>query len=177
MVHDGGHDGLVARALGADEAAWAEIVAHHLEEVWSSSWALLGDAPAAERIVEDTFRTVGERLSEVPPDGRLRPWILATCRRLALEERGSWAGDVPVDLTRPACGLDEGRWVRRADLERALAALGEDEREAILLAAAGCTAEEVAGARGVPAATVRAGRASARAKLLLLLDSSGGGGG
>jgi RNA polymerase sigma factor (sigma-70 family) len=61
------------------------------------------------------------------------------------------------------------------DLERALASLEDDEREAVLLTEAGYTSEELASALGVAATTIRSRRARARARLLRELEGGYGG--
>jgi RNA polymerase sigma factor (sigma-70 family) len=69
----------------------------------------------------------------------------------------------------------EERMVQRIDLERALASLAEEEREALLLTEAGYTSEELGLTLGVAATTIRSRRARARARLVRELASGYGG--
>lgn len=173
---------LVARARAGEEAAWSSIVELHWRHVWSVSRRIVRDQYGAEEVTQETFRVVKEKLPEYRGDGALCGWITAICRRQALDElrrRRRLAREVPIEGCPAAehaetCASDEG-WARHLDLERALAALPDDEREALLMTAAGYTSDELARILGVAATTIRSRKARARARLLRALDRSDGG--
>lgn len=154
---------LVALAESGDESAWTTIVELHWRRVWILSRIIVRDQHAAEEVVLETFRTVRERLGSYGGGVTLCGWIQSACRRRALDElqrRGRQAREAP--------GAED-----RSDVERALGTLEAEEREALLLTAAGYTADDLGAALGVPAATVRSRGARARARLLDRLDAGG----
>jgi RNA polymerase sigma-70 factor (ECF subfamily) len=176
-----GDASLVARARAGDQAAWAAIVEHHWQSVWILSRRIVRDQFGAEEVTQETFRIVRERLSDYRGQGSLCGWIQTICRRQALDElrrRRRLAREVSFDVCpglvarQPA--TTEERLVQRMDLERALGVLAEEEREALLLTAAGYTSDELAATLGVAATTIRSRRARAKAALLRELSGSGG---
>src|SRR2546421_2023472 len=130
---------LVAQARDGDETAWAAIVELHWQAVWSLSRRIVRDQQGAEEVTQETFRVIKERLGEYRGQGALCAWIQVICRHQALDElrrRRRHAREVCIDecadvRARPVA--IEERMVQRIDLERALALLAEEEREALLL--------------------------------------------
>jgi RNA polymerase sigma-70 factor (ECF subfamily) len=173
---------LVARARAGDEAAWAVIVGRHWKRVWNLSWRIVRDRYGAEEVAQETFRVIREKLAEYRGQGSLCGWIQAICRRQALDElrrRSRLTREVSIEGSlvldgRPAASTEEG-WVQHIDLERALALLDDEEREALLMTAAGYTSEELAKLSGVAATTIRSRKARARARLARELEVEYGG--
>ena len=174
--------GLVARALAGDAAAWEAIVERHWKSVWSLSRRIVRDQHGAEEVTQETFLLIQERLAEYRRQGPLYGWIQAICRRQAFDElrrRTRLAREVPMEERADSGGgragpAEEG-WVRHIDLERALAGLEGEEREAVLMTAAGYTSEELGQMLGVAPTTVRSRRARARARLTRELECGYGG--
>jgi len=173
---------LVARAREGDEDAWTAIVQLHWKPVWNLSRRMVRDQHGAEEVTQETFRIVKEKLAEYRGPGALCGWIQAICRHQALDElrrRRRLSRELPIDNCPNSNGgplaATEDRWVQHIDLERALAMLGDEEREALLLTVAGYRSDELATALGVAATTIRSRRARARARLLRELDSGYGG--
>jgi RNA polymerase sigma factor (sigma-70 family) len=121
---------------------------------------LVGDAAAAEDLVQETWRAALEH----PPaaDRPLRPWLASVVRNFA-RQRARSAGrraarERAVAREEALPGPDE--WVERLDGERALteelAALPEPLRSTVLLRYwADLDAAEIARRQGLPAGTVR----------------------
>jgi RNA polymerase sigma-70 factor (ECF subfamily) len=173
---------LAARAVAGDAAAWEAIVERHWESVWSLSRRIVRDRHGAEEVTQETFLVIQERLAEYRGQGALCGWIHAICRRQAFDElrrRGRMAREVAIedglDPTGGAAAPAEERWVRHMDLERALALLEDDEREALLMTAAGYKSEELGQMLGVAATTIRSRRARARTRLVRELECVYGG--
>jgi RNA polymerase sigma-70 factor (ECF subfamily) len=173
---------LAVRARAGDQAAWVAIVELHWRSVWMLSRRIVRDQHGAEEVTQETFRVVKEKLAEYRGQGGLCGWIHAICRHQAVDElrrRSRRAREVPIDdlpaLDRWPAPAVEDRWVQRIDLERALATLPEEEREALLLTEAGYTSDELAQALGVAATTIRSRRARARARLHQELGGGHGG--
>jgi RNA polymerase sigma-70 factor, ECF subfamily len=181
----GGEDGdvrLTARALSGDADAWEAIVQRHWKSVWNLSRRIVRDQHGAEEVTQETFLVIQERLAEYRGQGALCGWIHTICRRQAFDElrrRGRQARMVSIEEClepRGRCGApSEDGWVRHLDLERALAALDDDEREALLMTAAGYTSEELGQMLSVAPTTVRSRRARARTRLTRELECGYGG--
>jgi RNA polymerase sigma-70 factor (ECF subfamily) len=181
----GGEDGdvrLAARALAGDAGAWEVIVERHWKSVWSLSRRIVRDQHGAEEVTQETFLVIQERLGEYRGQGALCGWIHAICRRQAFDElrrRGRLAREVSiedgVDPSGRCVTPAEERWVRHIDLERALASLEDEEREAMLMTAAGYTSEELGLMLGVAPTTIRSRRARARTRLTRELECGYGG--
>lgn len=157
---------LVALARAGDEAAWTEIVELHWRRVWSLSRIIVREQHGAEEVAQETFRATRERLASYDGATTLCSWIQGLCRERALDE-------VRRRGRQPRQPAADERSVQRPDVERALAALEPEEREALLLTEAGTTPEELAVALGVPGSTIRSRCARARAGLLDQLDRGG----
>jgi RNA polymerase sigma-70 factor (ECF subfamily) len=156
---------LVSRAQAGDEAAWSAIVELHWKQVWALSRIIVRDQQGAEEVALDTFRAVRDRLGAFAVDRTLCEWIQSVCRQRALDElrRRSRQADQAAAAAAPP-------W--RSGLEQALVALEAEEREALLLTAAGSAADELARALDTEAGTIRARVARARARLVEHVDGS-----
>lgn len=157
---------LVARARAGDESAWSAIVESHWKHVWRLSRMVVRDDQGAEEVSQETFRAVRDRLASFETDRSLYGWIQSICRNRALEElRRRDRLPAPAQPKAPDAG--------GSGLERALAGLEPDEREALLLSATGSAPEDLAAVMGVEPTAVRARTASARVRLLDQLDAGG----
>jgi RNA polymerase sigma-70 factor, ECF subfamily len=173
---------LVARAQAGDDAAWEAIVGRHWMQVWNVSRRIVRDQHGAEEVTQDTFRVIKEKLAEYRGQGALWGWIRSICRHQALDElrrRGRHLREISIEdglcpSSKPLV-TTEDRWVQHIDLERALALLEDEEREALLMTEAGYTSEELAKVVGVAPTTIRSRRARARARLLRELEAGYGG--
>lgn len=173
-------DDLVARVRRGEPAALGRLYDEHHEHVRAFARRLLGDASAAEDLVQDTFLALPDAIGNHRGDASLRSFIIgvaanharhhvrAAIRRRAAHDR-SRADDAPPPST------PEDR-VRRRELARALTrALDElpfDQRVAIVL----CEVEERTCAEaarivGAPEATVRTRIFHAKRKLRELLGT------
>ncbi len=173
---------LAAQAVAGDAVAWEVIVERHWKSVWNLSRRIVRDQHGAEDVTQETFLVVKERLAEYRGNGALCGWIHAICRHRAFDQRrrrGRLAREVAIeDGLSPSIATEvagEERWVCHLDLERALDALEDEEREALLMMAAGYTSEELGQLLGVAATTIRSRRARARMRLIRELESGYGG--
>jgi RNA polymerase sigma-70 factor (ECF subfamily) len=127
---------------------------------------------AVEDVVEETFLVAWRRFERVPSEPL--PWLYGVARRvLANERRGGRRADALAERLAheaeraPAADATPGL---SADLEAALRALSEREREAVLLIAwEGLTPGQAAVAAGCSAAAFRVRLHRARRQLTLAL--------
>jgi RNA polymerase sigma factor (sigma-70 family) len=158
---------LAARAQGGDESAWTAIVELHWKQVWNLCRIVVREQHGAEELAQETFRVVREQLGAYDGDRTLCSWIQSVCRRRALDEirrrRHTREANPGAGDERPA----------HPELELALTAMEPEEREALLLAAAGSAHDELAAMLGLTAAGMRSRTARARMRLLDQLDAGG----
>lgn len=77
---------LVRAAQQGDEAAFAAVYDRAADAVYDLSWALIGDAEEAGRIVEDTFVLAARHLQDLSDASQVRAWLLAIARDRILNE-------------------------------------------------------------------------------------------
>ena len=134
----------------------------------------------AADVVAETFGVAWRRIADVPPGAEARLWLYGVARRvLANQRRGALRrrrlADRMREQLRLADGLHAAAGDDRADaVGRALALLGEQDREVLLLANwEELTPAEIAVVIGVPAATARTRLHRARGRLRAELERSG----
>ncbi len=170
------------RAAQAGElAAFNALVVRHERAVFSVCLRLLRDVPAAEDAAQDTFvlawRGVGGFRS-----GGVRPWLLriathrcydvlrARARRPAASLDAQPFEVAPVWTSQTATTERPEAFALRGELavhlERALAALPEDQRLVVILSdVQGCDYDEIAQITGAALGTVKSRLSRARARL------------
>ena len=170
----------IVAALADGDAHVLEAVYHRYSRgVYSMAMRLLGDGPAAEEVVQETFLKLWRQPSAYQPArGHLFAWLLGVAhhhavdllRRRQLEQRHSIVagpnpqGDGLVDLidSRGIASNDGDPQARVGALEqrlavgRALARLPQDQRIPLELAYyRGLTQVEIASRLGVPLGTIK----------------------
>ena len=117
------------------ESTFADLLQPLIEPGFRLALAMLHDAQAAEDAVQEASFTAWRKLGRMHDTGRLRPWFLGVvankCRNA---RRSKWRSGVdlgvPDDVT---VGSVEQRSLAGADLRRAIARLGYDDRLVIAL--------------------------------------------
>jgi RNA polymerase sigma-70 factor (ECF subfamily) len=155
---------LHVRLVARDELVLGEIYDAHAATVYGLARRVIGDAAAAEDIVQEVFLRLWHRPEDFDPDrGGLRTWLCTVARRRAIDllRRGGTArkhlerlgADHPVasDISDAAIGGLVGRQVRVAVLE-----LPEPQRTAVMLAYYdGLSYRQVAERLGIPEGTAK----------------------
>ncbi len=142
-----------------------------------------GPSATAEDLVADAFVIAMRRLDDVPADpGEARAWLIGTVRKLAANRRrrettqADWWHDAVRDGWHARSDASAEEVVAERDsCVRSLAALSDDDREAILLIAwEGLTQEQAAAVLGLTrnAFYVRLHRARQRLDQALRSDHS-----
>jgi RNA polymerase sigma-70 factor (ECF subfamily) len=130
---------LVQRVLDGDVEAFAVLVERHHERCLRMAVRFLGNSEDAEEIVQDAFVRAYRALGKYEEREQFGPWltrILVNRCRTAISRRvrhGKTFVDDEAAIAMAATrdGADGGMW--RAEVERALAALPSDQREAFVL--------------------------------------------
>lgn len=154
----GGHDDrsdedLIEAANRGDEAAFVELYHRHKDWAFRVALRFTRDHAEAADAVQETFLYVLRKVPGLRLTARLRTWLYPVIRnttiRLRDKRRRLQGGDVADPVAPPPSEVD-------GDLTGALAALSEDQREAVLLRFVdGLSLEEVAAAQAVPVGTVK----------------------
>lgn len=166
---------LVRRVLGGDEAAFALLVDRHHARCLRIATRLLGNPADAEEAVQDAFVRAYRALGRYEEREQFGAWLtrilVNRCRsaslRVGRHER-TFVSDEAAAATVGRAGTDAGMW--RAEIERAVAALPPEQREAFVLKHVEEldyeTMAEITGV-GVSALKMRVKRACERLRVLL----------
>lgn len=166
---------LVARARDGDLAGYAELVARHRRSLERYAFHLLGCREDAEDALQEALLRGYRALDRCEQPDRVHAWLLQIlinrCRtRLSRRDRivRDAEGDQAVERAVVADQSDGTAW--REEIQRALAALPPEQREAFLLKhVEELSYEEIAALTGVsiPALKMRVSRACDRMRQLL----------
>ena len=160
---DGLSDEALLAGLGAGNPdAAAAFVRRFQGRVYGLAITMLRDPDLAEEVAQETFvRAWRHAATYDARRGRVPAWLLAIARNRAID-RARLRPAIPVDPEVIASELDLAKHdvvpdvAERERLREALAALPEDQRRALVLAAyAGRTAREISELDEVPLGTVK----------------------
>ncbi|MDQ3787151.1 MAG: sigma-70 family RNA polymerase sigma factor, partial [Actinomycetota bacterium] len=127
---------LVAGVLAGDREAFGAVYDRYADRLHDFCWSVLRDRDEAADAVQDTFVLAAERLGQLNDPERLRPWLYAIARSVALR-RVRVRGRVVLDEVEDMADTDPGP--HRAAEQKALqdlvwsAAAGLSERDRALL--------------------------------------------
>jgi RNA polymerase sigma factor (sigma-70 family) len=162
---------LAALGSGNSEAA-AAFVRRFQSRVYGLAVTMLRDPGIAEEVAQETFvRAWRHAATYDARRGRVATWLLTIARNVAID-RARVRAPTPVDPEVIASQLDLAEQDAPVDLperdrlRRAVAALPDDQRRALVLAMyAGRTAKEISKLDGVPLGTVKTRIRTAMLKL------------
>jgi RNA polymerase sigma factor (sigma-70 family) len=176
---DGLSDESLLAGLGSGNPdAAAAFVRRFQSRVYGLALTMLRDPDLAEEVAQDTFvRAWRHAASYDPRRGRVPAWLLTIARNLAID-RTRMRPVTPTDPDVIASRLDSSEHDAMPDvgerdrLRRALAALPDDQRRALVLAVyAGNTAREISELDETPLGTVKTRIRTAMLKLRETLES------
>lgn len=166
---------------GEDRSAFDAALLTHLDSLYHFARWLTGSETEAKDLVQDTYLRALRAHGQFQPETNLRAWLFRIMRNRFIDEYWRRDREPPLadpleDAKAPSLGSSPpgGRGpdqsVVREDLNRALRALPEGYRTAVLLVdVEGWTMEEAARALDVPVGTVQSrvfrGRRALRALL------------
>ena len=157
----------------SDRAAYAELFGRYQAPIWSFLVRRTGDTEAASELFQEAFLRVWRSAATWHPDQRFKPWVFRVasnvCRdRHRSQQREVETVEIDVERSGPTRSHDP---IATVDLERALATLPDNLREAFLLGAVhGLDHNEVATVLDITPANARARISRARARLRDVLD-------
>ena len=157
----GGDVDLARRIRAGDDRAFDLFYEANVGRVFAVTLRLCGDESKARRLTQETFVRAWERMESYRGGSRLSSWLHRIAVNVALESGRRrtrwWRRLVPeeagADVPERAGALPGAR----VDLERAIAALPDRAREALVLRdVEGHSYEEIAALMGVAIGTVKA---------------------
>jgi RNA polymerase sigma-70 factor (ECF subfamily) len=176
---DGAEQALVERLRGREPGAFDALYRRHHERIWAFLARLCGKRELAEDLFQETWAQAARHAHRLEPDTRLLPWLYTiarnahrSARRFAFFDRRKREAFGLEPASGPRAPDDEADARRRAArCERAFGALGDAQREVLLLALVeGLTHAEVAAVLGLREEAVRKRLSRARAELAEALE-------
>jgi RNA polymerase sigma-70 factor (ECF subfamily) len=121
------------QSLPVGESTFADLLKPLIEPGFRLALAMLHDPTAAEDAVQEASFTAWRKLGRMADRGRLRPWFLGVvankCRN-ARRNRWTTRAELTDDISVVS---SEEATLRGADLRRAIARLGHDDRLVVVL--------------------------------------------
>lgn len=132
-VTSGGERSLYEQALTGDEAAFEALIGPLVEPALRLAHSMLGDRWEAEDATQEAITRAWRKLGQLRQGNPLRPWFLAIvinqCRNV---RRTRWFGTARIAEVFQGVRAERND-IERVDLERALARLPSDDRQALFL--------------------------------------------
>jgi RNA polymerase sigma-70 factor (ECF subfamily) len=156
-------EALVARFVAGGSEAFEQLMRRHEDRIFGLAYRITGDREDALEATQETFITLFRRARSFKGEAKFGTWLYRIAINAARDVlRKNRRAPPPVDPMEPAPGpvaygapLDD-TIALRADLRRALDALAEDYREAVVLHdLCGLPYDEIARSTGVALGTVK----------------------
>lgn len=150
---------LLARAQTGEAAAFGELYGLFATELYRYACAILKNPQDAEDIVQETCIKVYTNIKNIRNPEACKAYffkVLSNTAKTHLRRKSLVPQDDPLPESTKSTENTEQTAVERSDLQAALAALSEEERQIVLLSAvAGLRSREIAEAVGLTAGGVR----------------------
>ncbi|MCW2599311.1 MAG: polymerase sigma factor SigM [Frankiales bacterium] len=165
---------LLAAHLDGDPRAFDDLVRRHRQRMWALALRTLGEPEEASDAVQDACVSAFRGAGSYRGDARVTTWLHRIVVNACLDRarRKAVRPTVPLPEQPPADPRDRyAERETRLEVERALAALPEEQRLAIALVdLQGLSVEEAATVLGVPGGTVKSRCFRGRARLAVSLS-------
>lgn len=172
---------LVESARAGDRDAFEALMRAHLDAVYGHALRFFGDGATAEDAAQEVWVKVYRSLPEFDGRSSFSTWLYRVTRNVCLDmfRRGKrQASPVdPLDLPETPAGDFADATATSADLERAVAGLAPEDRDAFnAVALFGLSYADAGTVLGVPAGTVKSRVFRARRSIIARLGLVAGGG-
>ena len=148
-------------------------ILEHIPRLRRYARALLGDRYAADDLVQDTLERAWNKFHLWRPGSDLRAWLFAIMHNVFVNQVRSKRSDIEKtmeELPMVAVRATQSDSLEIADVERALRALPDEQREVLLLVAIEeMTYDEVSRALAIPIGTVMSRLSRARERMRRLI--------
>jgi RNA polymerase sigma factor (sigma-70 family) len=170
---------LLARCRAGDQSAFAELIAPQRDRAWNVALRITGNKHDAEDALQNALIAAWQGIDKFGGQAKFGTWFYRVVSNAALQIHRRRNSGVATDFVDPADLHDFGststpaladRVVDADAVRRALAALPEDFREAIVLREfADLSYAEIAEQQGIPVQTVKSRINRARSQLVAML--------
>jgi RNA polymerase sigma-70 factor, ECF subfamily len=148
-------------------------ILEHVPRLRRYARALLGERYAADDLVQDTLERAWRKFHLWRPGSDLRAWLFSIMHNVFVNQVRTKRNDMErtmEELPTVAVRATQSDMLEIADVDRALRALSDDQREVLLLVAVEeMTYEEVGRALGIPVGTVMSRLSRARERMRRLI--------
>lgn len=156
-------EALVEATNRGDEAAFAELYHRHKDWAFRVALRFTHDPGEAADAVQETFLYILRKVPGLRLSARMRTWLYPVIRNTTIrmrEKRRRLGAEVGPDAVAPSASRAE------IDLDAALSALSDEQREAVMLRYVDdLSMEEIAMIQGTPVGTVKSRLHHALARL------------
>lgn len=153
-------DAVLKRAQAGEPSAFAELYGLYAKELYAYACAILKDTQDAQDIVQETCLKVYTHINRIHDPERCKAYffrVLSNTAKTYLRRKSLTT--IHAELFETLSAPEDTAEIasERADLQSALAALSDEERQIVLLSAiAGLRSREIAEIVGLTAGSVRA---------------------
>ena len=168
-------EALVKRTVAGDRRAFDALVRRHEDRIFALALRMLGDRADALDATQDAFLAAFRQAKNFRFDSAFGTWLyriaINACKdSLRRKSRLRLSDEEPIENPGTSAGVDETAG-RRVDLARALTALSEEYRDALLMHdLGGIPYEDIAARLDIPIGTVKSRISRGRRKLAELLE-------
>jgi RNA polymerase sigma-70 factor (ECF subfamily) len=172
---------LVASARAGDRTAFEHLMRANLDAVYGHALRFFGDQATAEDAAQEVWVKVYRSLGDFDGRAAFSTWLYRVTRNVCLDmfRRGKHQASPvdPLDLPQVPSGEFADAAATSADLERTVATLPPEDRDAFnAVALFGLTYADAGTVLGVPAGTVKSRVFRARRTIIARLGLGSGGG-
>jgi len=151
-------------------------VLEHIPRLRRYARALLGDRHAADDLVQDTLERAWNKFHLWRPGSDLRAWLFAIMHNVFVNQVRTKRSEIEKtmeELPEIAVRATQSDALELGDVERALRALADEQREVLLLVAVEeMTYEEVSRALAIPIGTVMSRLSRGRERMRRLIGGA-----
>lgn len=161
---------LLARHVGGDREAFAELVRRHRDRLWRVALRTLGDPEDAADALQDALLSAYRAASGYRGESAVTTWlhriVVNACLDLARRRNARPTRPLDVDVADRAGADDHGAWELANDMLAALRGLPVEQAAALVLVdVEGFPVADAAAMLDVPVGTVKSRCARGRARL------------
>lgn len=157
-------DNLIQRARGKDADAFAELIQRHMQSMYKTAWAMLGNDADVADVIQETILTCYEKLGHLKTDAYFYTWMIRVlinkCNDLLRKRSRLQLTEEPMEIPVMDDAFENAEW------KEVLMALDEKYRVVVLLYyIEGLSTVDISKVLGLSESAVRSRLSRARKRL------------